>query len=544
MSVMKLFPILSRFTLHLQKSYAVDARSLALFRIAVGVVAFFDLVLRHKHADIFYADSGVLPRADAMRTMAEFRWSLLMANGSSEFVTLIFGAGLLAAIAMILGWKTRIATILLWVILVSIQSRNSHLNSGADTLIRVTLLWAMLLPLGSTWSLDRILSKSETSQPLPHRSTIASIATFGLILQLACVYFFTATLKSSPSWREDGTALYLSLGARDVTNSLGNWVFQHAPAVLLQAGTFGTMLLEFGVPILLLLPLRSGWLRLVGVGLIVALHLGIGATMAVGLFPAISIAAALGVLPSAFWELNWARFPGFKSIQNQMQRLKKIDEGNPPTFTGPALAAPGSTQAIVGAVRSEYRSPHSLHFASGIGWGSLDLGKAVTNIIASIMVVVMLCWNVQTVSAYRAPQPVRDIALASGIYQEWSMFTPGPQRVSIWYMALGELESGEYVDVLRPIYVGDLSLRTTVEWNQSDGLAIEDKYWRKYFSSIRGKNTEKQRFAGYICRAWNAENQGENRLQTVYFTRGTSATLPNGERATPDYDQLGSWDCR
>lgn len=542
MIVMKPSVIISCLKAYLHNAYGIDPRSLALLRISVGLVILFDLVQRFRHGTAFYSDAGVLPRRDAMSGISQFRWSVLFANGTSEFINFVFVVGFLAAFAMILGWRTRIATAILWVIVLSLQARNAHLSSGADTLMRVTLFWAMFLPLGRTWSLDEYVSRSdegESNQSSRFR-IVSSIATFGLIFQVACVYLFTAIQKDGPRWREDGTALYYALGARDVSSNLGDWIFRNVPESVLMYLSFGSLLIEFAIPLMLILPLKSGWLRTVGVFLIVSLHVGIGLTLTVGLFPAISIASALGVLPRSFWESMPARLPVWATLgrfgQHLSGSLSAEKLRNPAASTHPA---PQTTSLATNTPHDA----HVLHFLHAPPNSRSQMSSLFGNVGAALAIVVVLAWNIQSVSGYSTTPTMRQAAIGTGLYQNWSMFAPGPQSATIWFVVEGTLESGEKVDLLIPMYDDDVSLRQSVVWDQSDDLVLKDKYWRKYFQAIRGNKTHSQRFAAYTCRTWNADNTGGERLESLTLTRGVSPTKTNGERADPTFDELGSWNC-
>lgn len=531
-NVLKLNHYTPVFRRYLHNAFGVDARSLAIFRIAVGLVILVDLVQRSRHALTHYSDAGVLPRNVAFDSLSQYRWSIFFVNGSPTFVQAMFTLGIFAAIAMILGCKTRIATVILWVIVVSVQSRNPHLSSGADTLMRVTLFWAMFLPLARMWSLDRLTETSNDEENGTHTSTmVTSIATFGLIVQTACVYLFTAIQKDGPRWRDEGSALYYALGARDVSSNVGNWVFHNVPQSLLTVLTYGSLLLEFSIPILLLLPFKSSFLRSIAVLLIVSLHLGIAVTMSVGLFPAISIASAIGVLPTAFWS-RAARLVPSKLTLRFTRRL-----GNANRESWRSVPTHGRAPNLAGE-----RNGQLLHFSNS----QLPAGFSISwlaNFGAAVSIVIVLLWNIQTVSGYTVPQAVRPLAISSGLYQNWSMFAPGPQTATIWFVVEGELESGERFDLLVPLFEGDLSQRQPVVWNQSGDLVIEDKYWRKYFHAIRGKEVDSQRFAAYACRTWNAEHSGSERLHGLTITRGVASTGDDQSRAKPRYSEVGSWNC-
>jgi hypothetical protein len=70
------------------------------------------------------------------------------------FQALLFGIAAVAALAMLVGYRTRLAVFVVWVLVLSIQVRNPFLDSSADDLLRLLLFWAMFLPLGAYWSVD------------------------------------------------------------------------------------------------------------------------------------------------------------------------------------------------------------------------------------------------------------------------------------------------------------------------------------------------------------------------------------------------------
>ena len=77
-----------------------------------------------------------------------------MASGQAYWSAVLFALGSLAGMAMVFGYRTRLATVVGWVLFVSAVNRNPMVEVGADVLLRQLLFWAMFLPLGAKWSLD------------------------------------------------------------------------------------------------------------------------------------------------------------------------------------------------------------------------------------------------------------------------------------------------------------------------------------------------------------------------------------------------------
>lgn len=165
--------------------FTCDVRSLAAFRIslalvllvvgftdvpawlawlAVSSVAFSshtqDIVCRASEAGVWYADDGVLRRQEVSDYLGNTcYWSVNMANGSHAFQLLLAAAALVAASCMLVGYQTRRAVSVSWVLLLSLHTRNPLNLHGGDLLLRLLLFWAIPLPLSRCFSVDQLLSE-------------------------------------------------------------------------------------------------------------------------------------------------------------------------------------------------------------------------------------------------------------------------------------------------------------------------------------------------------------------------------------------------
>src|SRR5215212_6607246 len=262
--------------------FGADLRSLAVFRVVLALLVLADLANRATDLYQHYTDAGVLPRTVLMQELlSPWVFSLNLMNGEPYFQALLFGVAALATLGMLVGYRTRLMTFVAWVLLLSIQSRNPLVNGAESLLLRMLLFWGMLLPLGAYWSVDR--ARSALPRPSPR---FLSLATFGLFMQIAFVYWFTAALKTGPEWRVDHTALYYALSLDQLATPIGHYLLNFPD--LLQVLTFGTFTLEaFGL-FLLFCPFFAGPVRTGTVLAIMSLHFGIWLTRDIGNFTWIS----------------------------------------------------------------------------------------------------------------------------------------------------------------------------------------------------------------------------------------------------------------
>ncbi|MGH7134129.1 MAG: hypothetical protein ACREHD_00220, partial [Pirellulales bacterium] len=155
-------PAARRWLAWLVQGFSIDVRSLAVFRMALAVMLLVDLVERLPDLEAHYTDRGVLPRAariamerDGSTFAGSWAWSLHMATGATAGEAALFLLSAMFAVWMLIGYRTRLATALSWLLAVSLYHRNPMFEDAGDIVLRVVLFWAIFLPLGGTLSVDR-----------------------------------------------------------------------------------------------------------------------------------------------------------------------------------------------------------------------------------------------------------------------------------------------------------------------------------------------------------------------------------------------------
>lgn len=277
-------------------AFAFDLRSLAAFRICLGLLILFDLLDRGPDIRAHYTDEGLFPRQlldDSFWNLG-WHWSLHHLSGSPSLQILLFSLSALAAISLIIGWKTRWVTIVSWILLCSLHARNPAVLHGGDALLRQLLFFSIFLPLGARCSLDSNRRKQFDQNP-----AIFNLASLGMVLQVAAIYWFSLFFKSDAMWTETHDALWYTLNYEFTAKPFGVWLTQFPG--LLKALTILTLIWEAIGPLIVILSWRKPWLRLSAICLFWAFHLGIYSTMAIGSFSAVCMLAWIPLLPGGFW---------------------------------------------------------------------------------------------------------------------------------------------------------------------------------------------------------------------------------------------------
>lgn len=204
---------LRRLTEGVARRLGLDLRALALFRVALGSLVIADVVTRAPNLEPFYTDFGVLPVAPYVQEFANrLHISIHLGSGTLGWQVFLFSLTFLCGLALLVGYKTRLATVLGWFLLVSLQNRNPMVLNGGDVLFRMLLFWSFFLPLGARFSVDAALSEPQPQRPRGAAANLLfSGGTMALTMQVFYIYVTTAILKDGKEWWPLGTASFLAL---------------------------------------------------------------------------------------------------------------------------------------------------------------------------------------------------------------------------------------------------------------------------------------------------------------------------------------------
>jgi len=445
--------------------FAIDPRSLALFRIAMGALLLVDLAVRASDLNVMYTDDGMFSRAEICRRATTiWNWSFHFASGAPGYQGMLFGIAGALAIALLVGFETRLAAIGSWLMLVSIQHRVPPILSGAEVLLRMLLFWAMFLPLGRAWSLDGWLAQRRGNATPDARAPVLSVASATIMLQMGLMYLFSAIFKSNAQWLH-GQAL-AGILVHDFYASPPAAFFLQFPR-LLTAMTCGTLILEWAAPVLLFFPRATARLRLAVIAALVVMHLGISLCLEVGLFSYVALAGLALFLPAEFWNSRLiARFS------------RKVERAAP----------------LENAVRHLARKRPPLFY--------------VSQGVCLLAFVYILAVNLNSFPsrplAPLAPERWRPMTRGLGLSQSWGMFGEIPSRDG-WYVARAKLNDGSEVDLLRH--------GAPIDWARPEFPArlYPNYFWQKLFREMayddeQGFQLMRAPVAQYLCRDWNARN--------------------------------------
>jgi hypothetical protein len=310
------------------------------------------------------------------------------------------------------------------------------LNAG-DTMLRVLLFWSMFLPLGAAWSLDA----RRRTRPVP--SVVATGATAAFIFQLALVYWFAGLAKWNDAWLQ-GDALAQVFSFRFYGQSLGSYLLEYPG--LTRWLSRGVVFLELIGPCVLFMPWARARVRMGLVAIFILFHLGIAATIKVGLFPWVGIAAWLALLPAETWNRPYS------------------ESARQARFSGSKLAIAGVALAVA----------------------------------------VVVYWNVVVLAGARPSRVLVRLGNVTMLRQSWNVFAT-PSRFDAQFVYLGRLKNGKLVD----LFTGD-PIADGAEDDREPRQLPNHRWRKLHMWIISPRFAAyRQPLAEYVCRRWNESHASD-----------------------------------
>jgi len=294
------------------KYLRVDARSLGVFRIAMGLVLIMDLLHRWDWIEAFYTNEGVLPNHNHLFLLQDEGkvWSVYHAFSSLGEARFAFAVTLLIYLGFTVGWYTRAFHVASLVCLIGLTGRNILLESIGNSVAIALLAMTALMPCGLRFGVDALKRSfsardEKTPEELNDRSAPVdpdmrpSLVPLALLGLLAFIYYGAALQQAGASWK-DGTALYYALHVDRWTSASG--VAVRGNTGLLAALTKAFWIAELIVVPLALVPVARRFSRTVAVAAMLLHGLVVGVLFTYGLYGWSLVAASALLLPEELWD--------------------------------------------------------------------------------------------------------------------------------------------------------------------------------------------------------------------------------------------------
>jgi predicted DCC family thiol-disulfide oxidoreductase YuxK len=594
--------IRSRFTVIIDDLFGIDTRSLAVMRVGFALIVLFDfLVERLPNLTAHYGNGGVFPseviRIGLWSTPLPRLFDFLDSFPALPLCILI--VGIFAAVFLLIGWHTRLATIVVWLSVFLIHTLNPVILQGGDVLLRLCMFIGIFLPLGARFSVDSALSYREP----PKR--VRSAWTGVYLLQDAMIYIFAVFSKTGLEWTTYGTAVYFALSIDQLATPLGVFT-RHFPLFMMFL-TFAVTLLQASAIFLLFSPIMTVAVRSVALAALLIMHISFGLHMHLGPFSWVACTALIGFVPTRWWDVLHSflakRFGNLTIYYDadcgfckKSSHLIATFLALPNTVVTTAQTNPDiwkEMEAKDSWVIVTCDNGHFYTYGAGVsllrasplffwlapimnmGWAKpigekvyrfiadhrkriclpdtptrrlppviRDLLTTFSTIAAIIYLIAVVSWNYSNLTeAWMRPQYPQNYIMwmrGLGLDQWWNMFAPYPLKDDGWYAISGVEQNGTEVNLLNhgwPI--------PTVDKPSNVAVLYPDERWRKYLMNLWSRDYSGLRhyYLQYLCRSWNSSHNGAKQLRSAKMTFMLEETLPNYTTAPVEPVVLDAEDC-
>ncbi|MFD9430653.1 HTTM domain-containing protein [Streptomyces sp. NPDC060002] len=326
----------------------VSLYAASVLRIGYGLLYLIFLLREFPHRDEIWGPGSAWTPALAHQLFEQTGWfSVLALSDSRAYFELCYVLALVTAALFMLGWRTRVLSVLFAVVVTSFHGRAIFMTDGGDNLVLLMSIYLVLTACGRRWSLDarrnRLQAVQAGSTPEPAgspfarqlrdaRTTLITVVhncgMFVIAAQVCFLYGSAGLYKVQGALWGGGTALHyvLNLELFRPWPALSHFVDEHTLVVAV-AG-YMTVLLQVAFPFVLF-----GRLKYPVLVMLLGMHIGIALLMGLPLFSGAMIVADAVFLPDRFYTF----LPHLRR-----RAVRRTDSSRP--APGPA-AGPGAVPA-------------------------------------------------------------------------------------------------------------------------------------------------------------------------------------------------------
>lgn len=185
----------------------------AVVRIGFALTWLLFLLREVPHRHELYGPDGPWSWKLAERLIdSNHAFTVLLWSDSDLWFEFVYLLAVAASVALLLGWRTRTASVLFMVGVLSLQNRSVFMGDGGDNVIHLMAMYLVLTRCGQVWSLDARRERRSGATPAEDRDALGITlwALFGAVLVAGTVLgglsmgwalFFWALWAAQAVWR-------------------------------------------------------------------------------------------------------------------------------------------------------------------------------------------------------------------------------------------------------------------------------------------------------------------------------------------------------
>jgi hypothetical protein len=297
------------------------AIGMTLLRVGIALIIIKDLIIYLCSLDYLFGPHAIVPFSMYDSIMHQYKITFLEVNFNNlnkAFFYVCFS--LICAVLFLLGWRTFLTGMLLFLCLIVLKMRNIFMLDGGDNLMQVLMPFIAVsgsLPLYNATSAPAINNRWYQTRQLVNR-----LGNYGVMLEVCYVYFFAFLHKvPGPLWL-DGTATYYVMRTAEFQGTPFNvWITQSA--LFVKFTTYATLIWEGLFPFLIWV---KGKTRYYLLGFSVLMHLGILIFMRIDNYSLVMLVSYFAFLTNEEYSKLWGMLAQKLqlSVPNQITHREQV----------------------------------------------------------------------------------------------------------------------------------------------------------------------------------------------------------------------------
>jgi len=428
----------------------------------------------------------------------------------------------------------------------------------------------MFLPLGACYSVESALNTNPN--PLPKR--VVSAATVAFMIQVCYIYMWSAAFKTkSETWWPDGTAVYYSLSYDQYGTAFAGFLLS-LPPELLKILTFSALIFEWVGPLLIFIPFRNSFFKIVAILSFILLHIGFGLSFHLGIFPFLSVTHWLPIIPSLVWDwgqkrmrnpereglrINYDRDCGFcKKVVHLLRTFLilpgtplLVAQDNPSIYEDMVAQNSWVVEDWQGKRRFKWSAVVYIVSLSPIFWFLAPILRLPPLMALGTRIYEWIASHRRFMGNFTKPLKFRPLTIKSSLPLNvlvvfflflasiWNLRSF--VRDDAWFVAVSQLADGSTVDIFRE--------GQPVIWDkptESDRNRLyKTMQWRQYFINLNraiGRSVYGE-FGQYLCQNWNQQHSSDQQIKSLQLYIMRERTVPPGEKQGIEKELIWQQNC-
>ncbi|SFS30625.1 HTTM domain-containing protein [Marininema halotolerans] len=257
----------------------------SLLRVGFGLGLLYLYLYHMSERHLLWGSFGLWPTgpflegANVRGVYTLFQWF-----DSPWFLEGVYFGGILATLLFTIGYRTRLFSIITFVIFWSFYFRNPFITNGGENILRLEMFYLLFANAGAYFSVDHSRKKqrrrlAKAHRLFPYQAALHNFAVAAIALQLLFMYFTAGMYKVMGSMWQNGTAVYYAMRVQDyVWPGISEIVWSSEGLILFL--TYSSVLFQIAFPFLLL----NRYTKYFAVFGAMFFHLGVGLLMNLMLF--------------------------------------------------------------------------------------------------------------------------------------------------------------------------------------------------------------------------------------------------------------------